>query len=144
MSNIIVLDTNVVSEIMRPTPNTAVVAWLDAQNTDSLYLCSIVAAELLFGVTRLSSGAKKLQLQTLLNEVLEDDFAGRVLPLDLAATYTYAQLCSQAERNGTPIDLSDALIAASCKAAGASLATRNIKHFEGCGLVLINPWLFES
>lgn len=136
----IVLDTNVVSELMRPTPNSAVLAWVDAQPDRDLWLCSAVVSELLYGLARLPKGARRTQLTQAFELMLMEDFAGRVLPFDLAAAVVYADLVAARERDGQPVAMADAQIAASCLANGARLATRNVRHLEGLGLSLVNPW----
>jgi predicted nucleic acid-binding protein len=141
---LIVLDTNVVSEIMRARPEPAVLAWLDGQASGELWLSSIVAAELMFGVARLADGARKRQLAQAVQATLEEDFAGRVLPFDLAAASVYADLCAKRERAGLPVAMADAQIAATCLAHDATLATRNHAHFEGLGLAMIDPWTAGS
>ena len=135
-----VLDTNVVSELMRTAPEPAVLNWLDAQPSSELWLTAVVAAELMFGVARLPEGARKQQLAHNVAAMLEQDFAGQVLAYDLAAASIYAELVAQRERTGRPIAMADAQIAAICLAHGASLVTRNENDFEGLGLVVINPW----
>jgi predicted nucleic acid-binding protein len=137
---VIVLDSNVVSELMRSRPHPGVVAWLDAQAPGDLCLCSVVAAELMFGVARLPDGERKRQLAQAMTTMLEEDFAGQVLPFDLAAASVYAAMAAQRERGGQPIALADAQIAATCLAHGASLATRNTRPFAGLELELICPW----
>jgi len=137
---VIVLDTNVVSEIMRPRPAAEVLAWLDAQAATELWLTSTVAAELMFGVARLPDGGRKQQFARNLSGMLEREFAGRVLPFDLAAASVLAELLARRERAGQALALADAQIASVCLAHGATLATRNQKHFEGIGLALVNPW----
>lgn len=134
-----VLDTNVVSELMRTAPEPAVLNWLDAQPSSELWLTAVVAAELMFGVARLPEGARKQQLAHNVAAMLEQDFAGQVLAYDLAAASIYAELVAQRERAGRPIAMADAQIAAICLTHGASLVTRNEKDFEGLGLVVINP-----
>ena len=136
----IVLDTNVVSEIMRPAPDSKVLSWLNAQVAEELWLNSVVVSELLFGITRLPAGARKRQLADTFAAMLEQDFAGRILPFDLEAAVIYAELAAGCEAKGRPVEMADAQIAAICLAQGAKLATRNLKHFEGLGLVLVNPW----
>ncbi|WP_408598933.1 type II toxin-antitoxin system VapC family toxin [Limnohabitans sp.] len=141
----IVLDTNVVSELMRPAPEPGVLAWLNAQATHELWLNSVVVSELLYGVARLSEGARKRQLaQTVLAQtvsaMLDEDFMGRVLPFDLESAVIYAELVANQERQGHALAMADAQIAAICLAHGAVLATRNVKHFAGLGLSLLNPW----
>ncbi|WP_350297207.1 type II toxin-antitoxin system VapC family toxin [Limnohabitans sp. Rim8] len=134
------LDTNVISELMRPVPNPAVLAWVDAQSDRDLWLCSVVVSELLYGLARLPPGARRAQLTQAFEAMLAQDFAGRVLTFDLSAAVVNADLVSAREQLGQPLAMADAQIAATCLAHGARLATRNTRHFEGLGLVLLNPW----
>ena len=136
----IVLDTNVVSELMRPVPSGRVLRWLNAQAPDDLWLNSVVVSELLFGLARLPAGSRKRQLIDAFAAMLNEDFAGRVLPFDLEAAVIYAELAAGREASGRPVAMADAQIAAICLVHGGALATRNLKHFEGLGLVLVNPW----
>ena len=136
----IILDANVVSEIMRPQPAAVVLAWLDAQAANELWLTSTIATELMFGVARLPDGGRKQQLARSMSAMLESDFAGRVLPFDLAAASVLAELQARRERAGLLLPLADAQIAAVCLEHGAALATRNQKHFVGLGFAIINPW----
>lgn len=136
----IVLDTNVVSDTMRPRPDAALLAWLDAQAPSDLWLTSTVAAELMAGVARLPNGARRQQLAQGVTALLEQDFGQRVLVFDLAAASVYAELLAQRERAGRPISMADAQIAAVCLANNAALATRNLKDFADLGLQLHNPW----
>lgn len=136
----IVLDTNVVSEMMRIAPDAKVEKWLDAQVADELWLNSIVIAELMFGAARLPDGAKKRQLSKSIQGTVEEDYAGRILSFDLEAAAAYAEISARCMAKGRPIDMADAQIAAICWVQDAQLATRNTKHFEGLGLSLINPW----
>ena len=137
----IVLDTNVVSEMMRPVPDAKAKQWLNAQATEELWLNSIVVAELLFGVVRMPEGARKQRLLQTSKEIIEQNFAGRILSFDLEAAAAYAEISARCMAKGRPIDMPDAQIAAICWVQDAQLATRNTKHFEGLGLKLINPWL---
>ena len=134
-----VLDTNVVSELMRPEPDAAVLAWLNEQAADTLWLNSVVVSELLYGVARLPDGKRRAQLALAVQAMLAEDFSGRVLPFDLEAAVVYADLVAMRERQGQPVDVADSQIAAICLTHGASLATRNTKHFDGLGLMLLNP-----
>lgn len=136
----IVLDTTVLSEVMRAKPEPKVLAWLDAQQPDDLWLNTVVAAELLFGVARLPEGARKQQLALAVSALLEQDFAGQILSFDLSAASVYAVLLAERERIGQSMAMADAQIAAICLSRDAMLATRNTKHFEGLGLALMNPW----
>lgn len=137
----IVLDTNVLSELMRARPDPRVVAWLDAQEPARLSVTAITAAELLYGVARLPVGSRRSRLSTMVGEMLEIDFAGRVLPFDAAAAVEYARICAGRERRGRPVGSADAQIGAIATACGASaLATRNTKDFDQMGLDLVDPW----
>ena len=136
----IVLDTHVVSEIMRPAPDSNVLSWLNMQVAEELWLNSVVVSELLFGITRLPTGARKQQLADTFSAMLSEDFAGRILAFDLEAAVIYAELAAGGEAKGRPLAMAEGQIAAICLAQGAKLATRNLKHFEGLGLVLVNPW----
>ncbi len=136
-----VLDTNVVSELMRSEPDAQVMRWLDAQPPDLLWLTSINVAELLFGLTRLPDGARKRALAQAMAAVLEQDFADRILNFDVEAATIFAALTAQRERIGQPVSQADGQIASICLAHQAQLATRNTRHFEGLGLVLVNPWV---
>ena len=137
----ILLDTNVVSELMRPAPSARVLQWLNLQPSREIWLSSVVAGELLFGLARLPEGARKQQLARTLSLMLSEDFQDRVLAYDLEAAVVYADLVAHRESQGRPISLADAQIASICLTHQASLATRNTKDFEGLGLTLINPWL---
>ena len=136
----IVLDTNVVSELMRPEPNSEVLAWVDAQSDRDLWLCSVVVSELLYGLARLPMGSRRAQLTRAFEAMLAEDFAGRVLAFDLPAAVVYADLVSAREQLGQPLAMADAQIASTCLAHGARLATRNLRDFEGLGLSWMNPW----
>lgn len=135
-----ILDTNVVSEIMRPQPDAGVLAWLNEQEPADLWLSAITAAELMAGVARLPEGKRRQQLMQAVAALLEQDFAGQILAFDLTAASVYADLVAQRERSGRPINMADAQIAAICLAHQAVLVTRNQKDFEGLGLAIVNPW----
>ena len=137
----IVLDTNVVSELMRPTPYATVLAWLNNQPADTLWLNSVVVSELLYGVARLPDGKRRAQLAQAVQAMLSEDFSGRVLSFDFEAAVVFADLVAMRERQGQPVEVADAQIASICVAHGATLATRNIKHFHGLGLSLVDPWV---
>lgn len=136
----IVLDTNVLSELMRPTPDRAVVDWVDAVPADELATTAVTAAELLYGVARLPTGRRRSRLADAVGAVLEVDFRGRVLPFDLLAAVEYAEVVRAREASARPVGVADAQIAAICRLLGASLATRNVADFTGTGVEVVDPW----
>ena len=136
----IVLDTNVVSELVRPTPERAVLIWLDRQPRHRLAITAVTAAELLCGVARLPVGNRRARLGEEIGAVVQDDFADRVLPFDLAAAEHFAELVADREQAGRVIPRADAQIAAICRSTGARLATRNVKDFADTGVEVVNPW----
>jgi toxin FitB len=129
---------------MRPAPDANVLNWLNVQVADELWLNSVVVSELMFGIARLPGGARKRELADTFAAMLSEDFAGRILPFDLEAALIYAELAAGCEAKGRHVAMADAQIAAVCLAQGAKLATRNLKHFEGLGLGLLNPWDIAS
>ncbi len=136
----IVLDTNVLSELMRPEPHPAVFAWVAAQSRSSLYTTAINRAEVLYGIAALPAGRRKDALAAAAEAVFSEDLAGRILPFDTSSAAHYARLVMARREAGTPIEAFDALIAAATLAAGAGLATRDTGGFAGCGLSVVNPW----
>jgi toxin FitB len=136
----ILLDTNVVSELYRPTPSASVVTWLDVQPNDLLYLCAPVLAELRFGMERLETGRRKEALRTAIERLENELYFGRILPFDTPCAAAYGRLVATQQRSGRTMQQMDAFIAAIATANGAALATRNVEHFEGLGLELINPF----
>lgn len=135
----IVLDTNVVSEAMKPSPNPTVLAWLNAQVAETLYLSSVTLAELLYGIGTLPEGRRKDALAGMLDGLLEL-FASRVLPFDADAARCYAQLATQARAAGNGFPTPDGYIAAIAVSHGFTVATRDTSPFEAAGVPVINPW----
>jgi predicted nucleic acid-binding protein len=135
---VIVLDTNVVSELMRGRPHARVIEWVDSH--DGLAITAITAAELLHGVRRLPDGARKAALDAAVRDVIYRDFADRVLPFDTAAAEQYAEITTDRERLRRPVSAADAQIAAICRARGAGLATRNVRDFDRTGIEVFDPW----
>jgi len=136
----IVLDTNVLSELMRSQPGAAVFAWVAAQPRAALYTTSVNKAEIFDGISVLPEGRRRSALAVAAEAMFIDDFAGRVLPFDEAAAVHYADIVAARRREGRPIEAFDAQIAATARVAGAELATRDVGDFAGCGLILVNPW----
>jgi predicted nucleic acid-binding protein len=137
---LILLDTNVVSELSRPDPDPGVLAWLDALDADEVGTTAITAAELWHGVIRLPAGRRRTELTEAVRSLLEEDFEQRIAPFDATAARVYGAVVTNRERAGRPIGMADAQIAAVCQVVGATLATRNTKDFEGTGVALVNPW----
>ncbi len=136
----ILLDTNVLSELMRPAPNAAVEHWLTAQPDTSMFISAITEAELRYGAALLPSGKRRSALTTEIEGMLEEDFGGRILPFDRLAAQAFADIAANRRGAGRPISQADAQIAAIARSRGASLATRNVPDFDGCGIEVINPW----
>lgn len=136
----IVLDTNVISELTRRAPDPGVISWLDSLTVSEVATTAVTAAELRYGVARLPAGHRKRELTAAIRGLLNEDFHGRVLPFDERASVRYADIVSGREQTGRPIGVADAEIAAICRDLGATLATRNIADFEETGIELVNPW----
>ena len=136
----ILVDTKVVSEPLRKTPEPRVAEWLDAQALETLYLSAITVAELRFGVRSLPPGRRRDRLHEDLEERVLPMFAGRVLAFDLAASQAYAELMAKARSEGRTIPVSDGHIAATAAANGMTVATRDNPPFESAGLKTVDPW----
>ena len=136
----IVLDTNVLSELMNPKPARSVVAWLNSQPVSSIFTTSITKAEILYGLELLPSGRGRASIETAVAAMFEEDFAGRVLAFDSEAASPFARIASARRRAGHPISQSDAQIAAIAHSRGAFVATRNVADFDGCDVTVIDPW----
>ena len=136
----IILDTNVLSALMRKAPEGAVVDWLDRQPADSVWLSSITVFETRFGLALLPKGRRRNALERAFETVLTDDLANRVLDFDAVAAAAAAQLAADRQKAGRTVDLRDTLIAGIALARRATIATRNTKHFEGLDVPVISPW----
>jgi predicted nucleic acid-binding protein len=137
---VLVLDTNVVSELLRPTPSLAVVGWFKAQQRPALFITAVTQAELLEGVARLPKGKRQAALAAAVQGILAEDFADQILPFDGPAAASYADIAAKRRRSGRPLGIFDGLIAGICHARGMALATHNGADFEGCGVSLVDPW----
>ncbi|PLC52395.1 VapC toxin family PIN domain ribonuclease [Pollutimonas nitritireducens] len=136
----IVLDTNVLSEILRPAPNDRPLSWLAAQPRSVLFTTTVTRAELLYGVQLLPDGQRKTALLIAIRQIFSLDMAGQVLGFDNDAADHYAEIAAVRKSCGKPISQFDAMIAAITKSRGARLATRNVKDFVDCGIDVIDPW----
>lgn len=136
----IILDTNVVSELIAPMVSPPVETWFSAQNADDLWLTAFSVSELFCGAYRLESGKRRERLETAIAGIVFDDFEGRILPFDAEVATRHAELRARLRREGHPTQDGDGLIAAIALTHGAAIATRNIRHFADCGVDLIDPW----
>lgn len=136
----IVLDTNVISELMRQAPDEGIVRWVDRFLYGEVFITAVTAAELMYGVARLPVGKRKAVLATRVSELLTEDFDDQILPFDHLAAEQYALVSAAREAGGRPMSMADAQIAATCRRYGASLATRNTKDFADTGVVVLDPW----
>jgi toxin FitB len=136
---VIILDTNVVSEVMKPVPSRTVTAWLSGRR-DELFTTAITVAEILYGIELLPKGRRRDSLQESAEATLAVDFADHILDYDESAARIFALISSVRRSHGRPIGIHDAQIAAIAKCHHAALATRDVGDFEGCGLRLVNPW----
>jgi toxin FitB len=137
---LIILDTNVISELTRLDPEPKVVSWLDSLSADEVATTAITAAELLYGVARLPDGPRKAALAEAIDGLINEDFRDRMQIFDGLAAQQYAAVVVGREKKGHPISTEDAQIAAICRVHSAELATRNIDDFTDTGIDLINPW----
>jgi toxin FitB len=137
---VIILDTNVISEVMRPQPSPVVVAWMSAQVPDDLFTTAITVGEVLYGIELLPKGKRRDQLLRQAEAMFVEDLAGNILAFDEASARLFALIAATRRTHGRPIGDQDAQIAAIARANGATLATRNTDDFEGCGVRLVNPW----
>jgi predicted nucleic acid-binding protein len=135
----IILDTSVVSETMKPKPEAKVLAWLDGQAAETLYLTSVTLAELLFGVAALPSGKRMNRLKSAIDGLI-DLYSERVLPFDMNAARHYASLAVTARRSGRGFPAPDGYIAAIAAAHGYLVASRDAAAFKSAGIKVINPW----
>jgi predicted nucleic acid-binding protein len=136
---VIILDTNVVSELMRNQRDAVVARWIDGRPLTNLYT-TITQAEVLFGIELLPAGKRREAFKTAARGVFEEDFAGRILPFGSEAARHYATITAERQRAGRPLSTPNAQIAAIARLRGASVATRNVDDFTDCGITVLNPW----
>ena len=136
----IVLDTNVVSELMRDRPQPAVLAWLDRQPVSTLFVTAITEAEIRMGIALLPSGRRRRGLTTAAERAFGVLFVGRILSFDSAAAHAYATIMADRRAAGRPISQADCQIAAIARAREVPVATRDVTDFTGCGIKVVNPW----
>ena len=139
-SAVIVLDTNVVSELMRPSPAPAVEAWMAGRDAADLFFTAVGEAELRYGVTVMAPGRRRSAVESSVEAMLREDFAGRILPFDSAAARAYAVIAATRRAAARPITQADGQIAAIARSRSMAVATRNTRDFESVGVDLIDPW----
>jgi predicted nucleic acid-binding protein len=138
---VIILDTNVLSELSRARPSSDVTAWARAQDPKAIFTTAVCEAELLYGIALLPDGKRRAELARAIATMLGVVLAGRVLPFDRAAAQFYAELAAYRRRHGKSAGMADLQIAAVALARGATaIATRNVDHFDGCDVLIVNPW----
>ena len=136
----IILDTNVLSTLMLAKPDTAVVAWLDEQPQDSIWITSVTLFEARLGMELLPKGKRRQLLEASFSQLLEQDLDNRVLEFDTFAALKASILAADRRRAGKPVDVRDTLIAGIALARHAVVATRNVRHFDDPGITVVNPW----
>jgi predicted nucleic acid-binding protein len=136
----IVVDTNVVSEVMRPQPSPRVLGWLNQQDSTQLFISTITLAEIGYGLRVLPDGLRRRQLQTRFEQFVAQAFEERVLAFTTPAAQAYAEIMGYRKETGHTMSMPDGQIAGIALAHGFAVATRNIKDFKDCGLELINPF----
>ena len=136
----ILLDTNVISALMQREADEVVVAWLDTQPPESIWTTSITVFEVRFGLELIGNGRRRRLMETAFRKMLEEDFEGRVVPFDEAAAEAAGRIAAERRRRGRTIEIRDVQIAGIAAARKAAIATRNVRHFEGLGPALIDPW----
>lgn len=136
----IVLDTNVLSALMRKQPDAAVVVWLDRQPAESVWVTSITVFEARYGLALLPAGRRRKALEALFARLIEDDLEHRVLTFDHTAAVEAARLAAERKTRGQPVDMRDTFIAGIVIARQATLATRNVRHFADASVPVLNPW----
>jgi len=136
----IILDTNVISELMRPKPDAAVLAWLGEQPIAGVFTTTLTQAEIFYGLALLPEGRRRDDLTAAARPIFEIDLVGRVLPFDTDAADAYPAIAAGRRHSGHPISQIDAQIAAIARSRGARLATRNVADFADCGITVVDPW----
>jgi hypothetical protein len=136
----IILDTNIVSELMRPAPERMVLQWFSSQAVEDLHVTSVTVAEILYGIELISSSRRRDVVRAGADKMFGDVFTDRILTFEDRAALAFSQIASSRRRQGKSMSGTDAQIAAIARVHGATLATRNTYIFEGCGVKLVNPW----
>jgi predicted nucleic acid-binding protein len=136
----LLLDTNILSEIMRPEPDRKVADWIVRQPSDELFTAAICQAEILSGLAITPAGRRRAQLEQAARAMFDDDFEGRILPFDTEAASSFAELFTARRKAGRPGGTIDLMLTAIARVRGASVVTRTVAHFKGAGVAIVNPW----
>ena len=136
----LMLDTNLLSEMMRPEPERKIADWIVRQPSDELFTAAVCQAEILAGLAILPSGRRRSDLEEAARAMFADDFDGRILPFDTEAASAYAEIFATRKKAGRPSGTIDLMVAAIARVSGASVVTRNVADFEGVGVAIVNPW----
>ncbi len=136
----IILDTNVLSEVIKPLPSREVVEWLARQQPHQVFTTAITQVEILYGIELVAGGRRRVALVAAAEAMFQEDFAGRILPFDDQAARVFPRIAAARRQLGRPISQLDAQIAAIARSRDAAIATRNTKDFEHCEVSLLNPW----
>ncbi len=136
----LLLDTNVLSALVRTEPEAAIAAWLSAQREPSLCTAAICQAELWAGISIMPDGRRRIALEQAVHAMFVEEFEGRVLPFDEHAAFAYADIFAARRRAGRPGAATDLMIAATARTHDATVVTRNVRDFDGCGVSVVNPW----
>ena len=136
----IVLDTNVFSESLKPSPSAVVLRWLASQEPLAVFLTTVTLAEVLYGVEAMPAGKRRKILQSAIESLVASEFSGRILPFDEDAARVFPKIVATREAMGRPISQFDAMIASICRSRRAAVATRNVDDFEHCGVPIVNPF----
>ena len=136
----IILDTNVISALMQQQPDPVVVAWLDEQPAESIWITSITLFEARYGIALLTHGQRRATLQERFEQLMQEDLENRVLLFDANAAEHAAELAAQRKERGRPVDMRDTCIAGIALAKRATLATRNLRHFKDLSVTVVSPW----
>lgn len=136
----VILDTNVVAEMMKPWPSPAVASWLNSQESPTLFLTTITVGEIGYGLRVMPQGQRRLQLEQGFERVLAEAFAGRILAFDEEAARHYGEVMGRRKEIGRPLSVLDGQIASIARARGWAVATRNVRDFVECGVEIINPF----
>jgi predicted nucleic acid-binding protein len=137
---VIILDSNVLSALMQPVPVSAAVAWLDGQPAESIWTAAVTVFEIEFGIALLPSGRRRRRLQENFGRVLREELEDRVLAFDQSSAEAAARLATDRQRAGRPVDFRDTQIAGIAIARRATVATRNVRHFRGLNVAVVDPW----